>query len=88
METFDWLVVEMNLKVEWRSVLQEFGGQCVMTFGIQVMRELFAGNWVSMEERQVLHSYFVYYAILWVYTLLLQLVVPSLNLVREVDSSS
>ena len=38
METFNWLVEEMNLKVEWRSALEEFGEQCALTIGIQVMQ--------------------------------------------------
>ena len=55
METFDWWVVVMNLKVVWRSAL-EFGGQCVMIFGIQMMQELSAGSLVTLEEMQVLES--------------------------------
>ena len=51
--TFDWLVVEMNRKVVWRSALEEFGGQCAMIFGVLMMRELFAGSLVIREEVQV-----------------------------------
>ena len=32
-ESFDWLVMKMNLKVKCRSVLEDNGEQCVMIFG-------------------------------------------------------
>ena len=37
-ELFAWLVVEMNLKVVWRFALEEYGGECVMTFGMKIMQ--------------------------------------------------
>ena len=47
METFNWLEVEMNLKVEWKSALEDFGEQCVMITGEIKMLKLSASSWVT-----------------------------------------
>ena len=41
---FDWLVGSPLLKAEWRSVLIEFGGLCVIITGTPVMPELCADS--------------------------------------------
>ena len=47
---FDWLVVEVNLKVEWRSAMEEFGEQCVMMSGETKMLKSSAISWVTRME--------------------------------------
>ena len=51
MEPFDLLVVEMSLKVERRSALEDFGDQyAAVVDGIPIMLWLFADNLDSLEE--------------------------------------
>ena len=50
METFDWLVVEMSLKVEWRSAATDSGEQYVMMTGMTVILQLYVDNLDSLKE--------------------------------------
>ena len=45
MGLFAWLVDGPLMKVEWRSVSVECGGQCVTLVGVAVMSKLCADNW-------------------------------------------
>ena len=47
METFDLLVVEMSLKDEWKSVMEEFGEVCVVMTGENKMLKLSANSLVT-----------------------------------------
>lgn len=43
-EKFVWLGADVPLKVEWKSAMTIFGGQCVMMHGITRMLEWYADN--------------------------------------------
>ena len=45
MVTSDWLVEIVREKDEWRSVIMEYGGQCVTMAGIKQMLTSSADNW-------------------------------------------
>ena len=44
LETFVWLVGLDLMKEEWKCVLIEGGGQCVMTTGVAMMQKLYADS--------------------------------------------
>ena len=46
MEPFDWLVVEMSLKVEWRSAMEDFGEQYVICGELKMLK-LSVISWVT-----------------------------------------
>ena len=54
MEKSGLLVVQQNLKVEWRCAGMRPGAQCVMTFGIHWMHKWLADSWDT--QQQVRHD--------------------------------
>ena len=49
-EPFGWLVVEMSLKVVWRSAMEDSGEQYAIVGGMTMMLQLYAGNLDSLKE--------------------------------------
>ena len=49
MVIFVWLMALLSMRVEWRSVMVEYGDQCVIMAGILVMQSLSADKWDSKE---------------------------------------
>ena len=48
-QMYAWLMVKVFLMEEWRSVLGEFGAQCVMTSGTTEMLQWCVDNLVIVE---------------------------------------
>ena len=48
-EPFGWLVVEMSLRVVWRSAMEDSGEQYATVGGMTVMLQLYAGNLDSLK---------------------------------------
>ena len=52
MEEFVWLMDQLRVQAEWRSVSMECGGQCVIQAGMTVMPELCADNWGTVSTQE------------------------------------
>ena len=65
MDSSDLLVEPLIQRVELRSVLEEFGAQCVMTTGEQMMLKWPADNWdmlhmvITLDYRSLLSLTFI-----------------------------
>ena len=55
MGSFGWLVDDLLMKAEWRSVSMECGGQCVTLVGVTMMPGLCADNWVTVSAQVALN---------------------------------